>query len=343
MRVNMSKYKLFFSHSTNDKDFIIKIKEIIKAKTFGNVEFFVSSDGESIRLGNRFLENIIEGLDTCHKLFAFVTPQSLQSDWIMFESGFAHAKGVDIVPICCLGTKLEALPSPIKQFQGKELYCANDVNDLIELINKELDTCFPANVTESDWIDIEKYFPLATRSQMMKSIKTSFIASKEYINQVSEYLKLKNMKYTSIEMKNELLVLDNHLDIQYHDIEGNANDYLYFFNFTPSNILQNKNFINEYINYFMEKNNKDVEFNSLYQEIIFNNNVSILSQLHLISEKLDDTYISINSTGKLEYKSSLISLNENIMRIESKENQLNDTEINEIFNMLLKSNIISIS
>lgn len=51
-------------------------------------------------------------------MFVFVSPESLSSSWIYFESGFAYAKGVKVIPIGIKGVDIGKLKPPLNLLQG---------------------------------------------------------------------------------------------------------------------------------------------------------------------------------------------------------------------------------
>lgn len=58
----MSKPTLFFSHSSQDKDMVLAIKNKVMKYTSGTLEIFQSSDGESIPFGTNWIHKVEEGL-----------------------------------------------------------------------------------------------------------------------------------------------------------------------------------------------------------------------------------------------------------------------------------------
>src|SRR5258706_16087192 len=94
---------IFFSHSSLDKDVLGKLKNLFSEKTGGSIDVFLSSDGQSIPLGRNWVHRVEDALDSSKLMIIFVTPNSLRSNWIYFESGFAYAKKIRVVPVGFLG------------------------------------------------------------------------------------------------------------------------------------------------------------------------------------------------------------------------------------------------
>ena len=93
------KETLFFSHSSKDKDAINYLKDLVSKKTGNTFNIFLSSDGESIPFGSNWVHKIEQGLVDSKIMFVFVTPNSIKSSWIYFESGYAYSKDIKVIPI----------------------------------------------------------------------------------------------------------------------------------------------------------------------------------------------------------------------------------------------------
>ncbi len=145
---------IFFSHSTVDKDILIKLKNILVSKTGNALEVFLSSDGQSIQFGKNWVHRIQEALDTASMMFVFLTPNSIQSNWIFFEAGYAYSKGITVVPVGFLGTDLNQIAPPLSLLQGFNITNQDSLNNLISTINKEYGFTFNDVFTEEEYIDL---------------------------------------------------------------------------------------------------------------------------------------------------------------------------------------------
>lgn len=133
----MEKSTIFFSHSSLDKHFISKLREIIIKATSKTVDVFQSSDGESIPFGNNWVHKIEENLNKAKIMFVFISPKSIKSSWIYFESGFAYAKGVKVIPIGIKGIDVGQLNPPLNLLQGFNISQENGVGNIVSILNKE--------------------------------------------------------------------------------------------------------------------------------------------------------------------------------------------------------------
>lgn len=133
---------IFFSHSSDDRKEISLIKEKILKETGNTVEIFLSSDGASIPFGKNWLNEIEDALKNCRLMFSWITPQSLNSDWIYFESGYAYSRNINVVPVGFNGINLEDIEPPLNFLQGFNIKSSAGLNNLIAVINKEFELTF---------------------------------------------------------------------------------------------------------------------------------------------------------------------------------------------------------
>src|SRR5680860_242417 len=134
---------IFFSHSSKDKELISPIKEHILKETGNTTQIFLSSDGASIPFGKNWLKEIEEALVKCRLMFIWVTPNSIKSNWIYFEAGYAYSRGINVIPLGFDGINLEDITAPLNFLQGFNIKSSAGLNNLIAIINDEFDLTFP--------------------------------------------------------------------------------------------------------------------------------------------------------------------------------------------------------
>ncbi len=135
---------IFFSHSSLDMDRIKPIKDHIISETGNAVQIFLSSDGASIPFGKSWLREIEDALINCKLMFVWLTPASVKSSWIYFESGYAYSRGIKVVPLGFDGVKLEDVSPPLSILQGFNIFSASSLNNIVAVINDEFHLSFPA-------------------------------------------------------------------------------------------------------------------------------------------------------------------------------------------------------
>jgi len=114
------------------------LRRLLLAKTGGSIDFFLSSDGQSIPFGRNWVHEIERALDKCKIMFIFLTPTSIHSKWIYFEAGYAYSKGIDVVPIGCFGMDLNQISPPLGLLQGFNVKNSGGLNNILVKINESL-------------------------------------------------------------------------------------------------------------------------------------------------------------------------------------------------------------
>lgn len=132
----MGKPVVFLSHSSWDKAKLIALKEFLDKRAVGSLEFFLSSDGQSIRLGQNWVVRIVDALAQAKLMFLFLSPESATSTWIHFEAGGAYAKGIEVVPVCLPGLELRQINPPLRLLQGFNLHSHEAMSNIIRLCNE---------------------------------------------------------------------------------------------------------------------------------------------------------------------------------------------------------------
>ena len=149
----MHKPTIFFSHSSKDKEAILKIKNKLDMATGGVLDIFMSSDGQSIPFGTNWIHKIEEGLQSAKIMFVFVTEVSVASGWIYFEAGFAYSKGIQVVPVG-IGIDIGTLKAPLNLLQGFNITSEDSLNNFITIINRTFDYRFQEAFDKNDYLDV---------------------------------------------------------------------------------------------------------------------------------------------------------------------------------------------
>lgn len=150
-RMAHTKPVVFFSHSSRDKVALKVLKERFVELTGGTIDVFLSSDGQSIRLGSNWVSSIETALNDAPLMFAFVSPQSLNTPWLYFETGHAYGKAKDVVPVGLFGVDIGKLSPPMNLLQGFNLVDAESMNNLIAKANEVFDMRHKLGFTPNDY------------------------------------------------------------------------------------------------------------------------------------------------------------------------------------------------
>lgn len=150
----MSHPIVFLSHSSKDKKALTAFKTLLDQKTGGAINFFLASDGQSIRLGRNWVHSIEEALNKAELAFVFLSANSIESDWVLFEVGHMYSKGIDVVPVALPGIDLGQIPPPIGLLQGFNMHSAEQMNNVIEKLNEQFEPKHEATFSDSDFCRI---------------------------------------------------------------------------------------------------------------------------------------------------------------------------------------------
>lgn len=133
----MSKPIVFFSHSSRDGGALRRLKQRFIDLTGSTIDVFLSSDGQSIRLGQNWLASIEQALADATLMFVFVSPTAVKSPWIYFEAGHAYAKRLDVVPVGLFGIEVGSIPPPLSILQGFNVSGHESLNNIIAKTNEK--------------------------------------------------------------------------------------------------------------------------------------------------------------------------------------------------------------
>jgi len=127
---------VFLSHSSKDREQLLALKALLDER-FGNaISFFLSADGESLRIGTNWMAEIGAALKKAKLMFLFVSRNSTDSLWMHFEAGNAYGK-IRVVPVCMPGVSVDELRPPLSQLHGFNLHSAGALSSLVDDCNKE--------------------------------------------------------------------------------------------------------------------------------------------------------------------------------------------------------------
>jgi TIR domain-containing protein len=147
---------IFFSHSTKDEAYLRRLKELFVERTNGMIDVFLSCDGESIRYGSNWSYKIEEEAKNCRLMFAFLSPHSITSKWLYFETAFALASGKEVVPIGIHGVSPGDVGPPLSLLHGFRLHSTDTLNNLFVVINQHFGSKYDPVFKAEDYESLAK-------------------------------------------------------------------------------------------------------------------------------------------------------------------------------------------
>jgi TIR domain len=160
----MAKPTAFLSHSSKNHRELTRLKQLLDQKAVGSIDFFLSSDDESIRFGKLWPEEVHNALKRAKLMFVFVSVESLESGWTYFEAGYGYRQLACVTPMCLPGIDRGSIPAPLGLLQAHNLHTAKDLNVLIKLCNKAFDTKIAESFTRTEFEQIFRLSRLAVDS-----------------------------------------------------------------------------------------------------------------------------------------------------------------------------------
>lgn len=138
---------IFISHVSADGAAASRLQEYLDETFLGAVALFNTSSRSTLAPGDEWLTRIFGALGRTSLLLPILTPRSIKSPWVNFESGAAWLRGVKVVPCCGGGLSKGSLPQPYGSLQAIDLTDSDDLDQLMTIIGKELSFRVPESST----------------------------------------------------------------------------------------------------------------------------------------------------------------------------------------------------
>jgi hypothetical protein len=138
----MKKKKIFLSHIALDAVLALELKKWIELAFKGNCVVFVSSSFDDIEPGAPWVRELRQALSGAELLLVICTRKSVNSRWVLFETGCIWGREVTILPIVC-DEQLE-LPVLLSENQKLQFSDPKFSKTLIERVAKTLGLPLPA-------------------------------------------------------------------------------------------------------------------------------------------------------------------------------------------------------
>jgi hypothetical protein len=142
---------VFFSHSSRDADDLGRLKKLLVARTNGTIDFFLSGDQDSITAGRNWVSDVFTALSRADVIFTFLSPDSLQSQWVFFEAGIGYYRDIQVVPVGMLGVNAGEIPPPLGLLEGFNLDSPQGLGRIIQVINAAFSHAHSTEFTERDF------------------------------------------------------------------------------------------------------------------------------------------------------------------------------------------------
>jgi hypothetical protein len=144
---------IFVSHIADEQAEIAGVKDYLE-KTFGqSIKIFAASSWDSIRPGDDWFKKIEEAISSSDVMLVFLSTESVNRPWILFETGAAWFSKKKVIPICYKGMIPNALPEPIRRLQAVDINAETQAGSFSKLALAIQATC---NLPNPEPIDLEE-------------------------------------------------------------------------------------------------------------------------------------------------------------------------------------------
>ena len=109
---------VFFSHAHEDADCAAAIGRWLYENLSAGVEIFDSTD---LPAGTDWPNELRKALMKASLVLSLITPNSIQREWVYFESGAGYGRGRPVIPICWGGIRVSDLTPPLKFLQSVDV------------------------------------------------------------------------------------------------------------------------------------------------------------------------------------------------------------------------------
>lgn len=111
---------LFISHVSTETDLAQALKRYLQDDFLGLLDVFVSSDLETIKAGDRWLDRVSKALADADIAIVLCSHESVARPWVNFEAGAAWIRKIPVIPICHSGFDRNELPIPLNMLEALE-------------------------------------------------------------------------------------------------------------------------------------------------------------------------------------------------------------------------------
>lgn len=129
---------IFISHSSHDKEVVKIFSELIKRVSLSQIHIWFSNDTNvngGFLVGDDWFKSIIDNIKKSQVVISFITPNSNNQPWILFESGYAEAMDSCVLVPVKFAIDISEISIPL---QHKQIYNLSGLEDLHVFLSKLL-------------------------------------------------------------------------------------------------------------------------------------------------------------------------------------------------------------
>lgn len=129
---------IFISHSSHDKEVVKIFSELIQRVSLSQIHIWFSNDTNvngGFLIGDDWLKSIIDNINKSQVVISFITPNSNNQPWILYESGYAEALDSCVLVPVKFAIDISEISIPL---QHKQIYNLSGLEDLHVFLSKLL-------------------------------------------------------------------------------------------------------------------------------------------------------------------------------------------------------------
>jgi len=133
------KKTIFISHSSYDKEVVKILADLIKKVSLNQIQIWFSNDTDTkggFLIGEDWFDSIISNLKKSQVVISFITQNSNNQPWILYESGYAEALSNCVLVPAKFNININDISVPL---QHKQIYNLSGVEDINIFLSKLLD------------------------------------------------------------------------------------------------------------------------------------------------------------------------------------------------------------
>jgi hypothetical protein len=125
---------VFISHSSRDEQLARTLIEVLEAALPAIRIRCSSVDGYRLDAGGEFETQIRQEVLVSKILLGLITPQSVRSDYVLFELGARWGVGLWTIPLLANGATVSALPGPVAHLNAIACTSTSQIHQMIEKV-----------------------------------------------------------------------------------------------------------------------------------------------------------------------------------------------------------------
>jgi hypothetical protein len=122
---------VFLSHAHDEAELAVKFADWLERTFLSSVEVVCTSRPSHRIEPGMVTTGIVKHLQDSKAVLSLLTPQSIRGPWLYYEMGAAHALGLLFIPCLARGSRFPGLPPQAWEYQGAELYSADNIAKLV--------------------------------------------------------------------------------------------------------------------------------------------------------------------------------------------------------------------